>query len=63
MPVQVIPTPCKGVCKIHPDLRVCRGCYRTPLEIKLWPAWSNIKKLEVLAGLKRKELLYGDITT
>lgn len=31
-----VPSPCVGVCRMHPTRDVCAGCYRTRDELTVW---------------------------
>ena len=60
MPPQTI---CKGVCKLHPIHKICQGCYRSPLEIKIWLSASDTTKQSIIDKCALKQELYGDINT
>ena len=36
-----VDSPCVKVCVVHPDARICVGCYRTIEEIGGWNRMSN----------------------
>jgi uncharacterized protein len=61
MPVHIIGSPCQGVCRQHPTYKVCKGCYRTLLEIRAWPNADPTIKLAILDNCEKREKLYGDI--
>ncbi|MDT0684689.1 DUF1289 domain-containing protein [Roseicyclus sp. F158] len=44
-------SPCIKICQIHPQERICIGCYRTQMEIGLWKRMSAEERREVLAEL------------
>ncbi len=55
-----IESPCIKVCVLHPDARICLGCYRTADEIAGWSRLSHDERREIMEGLpKRKSLLPG----
>ena len=56
-----IATPCKGICKMHPKIHVCIGCYRSPLELRLWSCADNTTKKNILNSIRRKRKLFGDL--
>jgi len=62
MPVQIIPSPCVGICRIHPIYKTCRGCYRTNLEISIWGKSSDENKRAILNQCAIREKLYGNLT-
>ena len=47
-------SPCVGICRIHPQSRLCEGCGRSLVEIAEWPAWSDERRRAVLARLARR---------
>ncbi len=57
----MLPNPCKGICKQHPDLKICRGCYRSQLEIKIWQLCTEAHQKEIIVACERKARLFGDI--
>jgi predicted Fe-S protein YdhL (DUF1289 family) len=56
-----VTNPCRGICKQHPELKVCQGCYRSRLEIRMWDMFTPLEKLNVLQEVTHREDLYGDI--
>ena len=54
---------CKGICKIHNTFKVCRGCYRTRLEIAKWSSANDEEKLALIEDLQDREKLYGKLNT
>lgn len=36
-----VDSPCIQVCLIHPDAKICAGCFRTAEEIASWSRMSN----------------------
>ena len=55
-----IESPCVRVCVVHPEARICTGCYRSIDEIARWSKMSPEDRREVIkalpdrAGLLRK---------
>ena len=47
-------TPCKSICQIDTDSRVCIGCGRTREEIALWSSYSHEERMIIM-----KRLGYG----
>ena len=55
-----IESPCVKVCVLHPEARICLGCYRSADEIAVWSRMTpEVRRaiMEVLPG--RKALLPG----
>lgn len=46
-----IESPCVRVCVVHPEARICTGCYRTPDEIARWPQLSPGERREIIEAL------------
>ncbi len=44
-------SPCISICVIHPDARICTGCYRTLDEIAGWGQMSAEARRAVMAEL------------
>ena len=59
--MSVIQTPCIGVCEIHKEHKICKGCYRSRLEIRQWLIGTDKDKLAILAAIEQKKLIYGEI--
>ena len=50
-------SPCVKVCLIHPEARICVGCYRTPDEIAAWGRMPEPERVRLMAELpERAEL-------
>lgn len=47
-------SPCIKVCVIHPQARLCVGCYRTIDEIREWPQLGKEARIEIMKGLKSR---------
>ena len=53
-----IDSPCVKVCVIHPQARICVGCYRTGDEIAAWSRLTPEARRRLMAELPaRKSLL------
>ena len=51
-------SPCVKICLIHPEEKICTGCYRTIGEIAAWGRMSTAERREVMLTLAdRKPLL------
>lgn len=44
-------SPCKKLCAIHPEERLCVGCLRTLAEIAGWQAMTPAQRSAVIADL------------
>lgn len=58
-----ITNPCRGVCSIHTEYKICLGCYRTRLEILKWNLHSTTDgdRLVILQSIEVKRQIYGNI--
>jgi predicted Fe-S protein YdhL (DUF1289 family) len=56
-----IMNPCRGVCKIHEEYKICKGCYRSRLEIRQWLTSTDEEKLAIIAAIEQKREIYGRI--
>ena len=55
-----IASPCTKVCMVHPEARICVGCYRTADEITSWVAMGAEARAAVMEALPgRASLLKG----
>ena len=52
-----IESPCKKICLIHPEAKICVGCHRTREEIALWSRMTPDERAEVSAALPDCESL------
>ncbi|MDD9921927.1 MAG: DUF1289 domain-containing protein [Boseongicola sp.] len=50
-----IESPCVQICMIHPDARICIGCYRTGDEIARWSRLSPDERREVMSELPTRK--------
>ena len=46
-----IESPCVQVCVLHPEARICLGCYRTSEEIAGWASMTPEERREIMEGL------------
>ncbi len=46
-----IQSPCINICVVHPEARICTGCYRSIDEITQWSKLSNVERSEVMDEL------------
>lgn len=46
-----IESPCIRVCVVHPEARICTGCYRSIDEITQWSKMSADARREVIDAL------------
>jgi predicted Fe-S protein YdhL (DUF1289 family) len=46
-----IESPCVRVCVVHPEARICTGCYRSIDEITRWTKMSAEARHEVMEAL------------
>ena len=55
-----IDSPCVKLCVLHPEARICLGCYRTADEIATWSRLDPETRAEITAALpERKALIPG----
>ncbi|MDV7142634.1 DUF1289 domain-containing protein [Tropicimonas sp. TH_r6] len=46
-----VASPCNKVCVIHPEARICAGCYRTMDEIASWGRLSAQARTDLIEEL------------
>jgi hypothetical protein len=46
-----VQSPCVKLCVVHPEARICIGCYRTIDEISQWSRLTHEARAEVMAAL------------
>ena len=46
-----VQSPCVKLCVVHPEERICVGCYRTIDEISLWSAMTPHARAVVMEDL------------
>ncbi|WP_456388580.1 DUF1289 domain-containing protein [Profundibacter sp.] len=52
-----VESPCVNTCVIHPQARLCTGCYRSIDEISRWSAMGSGERAEVMAELPTRASL------
>ena len=48
-----IESPCVKICVVHPEAKICIGCYRTIAEIGGWSRMSADERRLLMAGWPR----------
>ena len=46
-----IESPCVRICVVHPEARICTGCFRTIDEISQWSKMSREDRREIMKAL------------
>jgi len=46
-----IQSPCVKICVVHPEARICTGCYRSIDEITGWSKMSNEERARIMTEL------------
>ncbi|ROU00111.1 DUF1289 domain-containing protein [Histidinibacterium lentulum] len=54
-----IESPCVKICVIHPEARICTGCFRRIEEIGLWSRLSPEDRRRIMAELPARESQLG----
>ena len=49
-----IESPCVKICVIHPDARLCTGCYRSIDEIGAWSRLTSETRRAIMAELPER---------
>ncbi|MDY8110026.1 DUF1289 domain-containing protein [Fulvimarina sp. 2208YS6-2-32] len=44
-------SPCNGICQLHPQTGLCRGCGRTGAEIGAWGMLGRAERLSIMRTL------------
>lgn len=55
---QEIESPCVKVCVLHPDAKICIGCYRTGDEIARWSRFSHEERRAIMAELSARSAMF-----
>lgn len=50
-----VESPCVNVCVLHPQARICVGCFRTGDEIASWSRMTPERRREIMADLPARE--------
>ena len=56
-PSQAVPSPCVGVCRMHPVSGLCEGCWRSIDEIVGWGSASPAERLRVWGLIEARQSL------
>lgn len=56
-----IPNICIGVCKMHILHKICKGCYRTPLELRQWHSANDARKLQIVENCETRKEIFGEL--
>jgi uncharacterized protein len=54
------PSPCCGVCRVHPDTGLCEGCFRSMDEIIAWGRASEATKRHIWLKVQQRACLKSD---
>ena len=46
-----VQSPCIQICVVHPEERICTGCYRTIDEITRWSKMDNAERSQIMDEL------------
>ncbi|WP_291727465.1 DUF1289 domain-containing protein [Leisingera sp. F5] len=49
-----IQSPCIKICVVHPESRICTGCYRTIDEIRDWSKMTNEDRAGIMNDLPER---------
>jgi predicted Fe-S protein YdhL (DUF1289 family) len=49
-----IESPCIKICVVHPEARICTGCFRSIDEITGWARMSRDERREIMAELPQR---------
>ncbi len=49
-----IESPCVQICVVHPEARICTGCYRSIDEIGRWSKMSAQERRDIMADLPNR---------
>ena len=49
---QEVESPCIQICVVHPEERICTGCYRSIDEITRWSKMDNAERSAIMAELE-----------
>ena len=54
-----IESPCVRICVVHPEARICTGCYRTIDEIGRWSKMTSDERQEIMQTLPTRASKLG----
>lgn len=49
-----VESPCIKICVVHPEARICTGCFRTIDEISGWSRMTPDERREIMADLPKR---------
>jgi uncharacterized protein len=49
-----VESPCVKLCVVHPEARICIGCYRSIDEITIWSRLTHEARAELMAELPNR---------
>ena len=49
-----VKSPCVKICVVHPEARICTGCYRTIDEISRWSRMQDAERAQINAELPER---------
>lgn len=52
-----VQSPCVNICVIHPEARICTGCFRTIEEITRWSRMTPFERDAIMKGLDGRAVL------
>ena len=52
-----VDSPCINICIIHPQAKICTGCFRTIEEISSWSTKSTLERKEIIKALPNRSSL------
>jgi len=52
-----VQSPCLNICVIHPEARLCTGCYRSMDEISRWSVMDDRERAAIMAKLEGRKPL------
>ena len=52
-----VESPCVKICVVHPEARICTGCYRSVEEITVWSRLSPAARQAVMSDLPNRKTL------
>lgn len=50
-----VESPCVQICVVHPNERICTGCYRTIDEITRWSKMDSSERAEIMNDLPARK--------
>ena len=52
-----VDSPCINICIIHPQAKICTGCFRAIEEISSWSTKSTLERKEIIKALPNRSSL------